>query len=113
MEEPHPSAKGNLEIEFRKVQGSRKIVGLSAGDYVQYLQTPGELLIECFIRLHARCYRGVEFPEHEHDENEVMRHLADELRERSLEGIFNKLVLINVAAGYYAGIRLKGKLYKF
>ena len=63
------------------------------------------------MRLHARCYNGVEFSEHDELESEVLSHLAIDLKERSLEGTLNKFILINVAAEYFAGERLQGKCF--
>ena len=105
VEEPHPSAKGNLEIEFKKVREAQIKDNDNIGDQVQ---GSGEALVRCLMRLHARFYKGVDFSGHEDDESELMRHLAVDLRERSLEGILNKLILINIAAEYFAGVRLKG-----
>lgn len=108
-EEPHPTAKGNLEIEFKKIEEA-----WSEGELIQSNpdrddQTPGKALVGWFMRLHARCYMGVEFPEHEELESEVLSQLAVDLKEHSLEGIFTKFVLINIAAGHFAGVRLQGK----
>lgn len=61
------------------------------------------------MRLHARCYNGVEFVEHEELESEVLSQLAIDLKERSLEGTLNKFILINIAAEYFAGERFKGQ----
>lgn len=108
-EEPYPTAKGNLEIEFKKIEEA-----WSRGEMVQNCDghddhAPGQALVGWFMRLHARCYKGVDFPEQEEFESEVLSQLAVDLKERSLEGIFNKFVLINIAAGYFAGVRLQGK----
>lgn len=60
-EEPHPTAKGNLEIEFKKIEDA-----WSKGELIQSNlgvdeQAPGQALLGWFMRLHARCYKGVEF----------------------------------------------------
>lgn len=108
-EEPHPSAKGNLEIEFKKLQEAWS-KGESVVDSVEMdSRGPGKALIGWFMRLHAQCYRGVDFLEHEELESEVLSQLAVDLKERSLESTLNKFVLINVAAEYFAGVRLRGK----
>lgn len=111
VEEPHPSAKGNLEIEFRKVQEAQTKDKTGIRDQVLGSQEPGETLVKYFMRLHARCYKGVDIPGHEDEQSEVMRYLSVDLKERSLEGIFNKLVLINIAAEYFAGVQLKGESF--
>ena len=69
----------------------------------------GEALVGWFIRLHARCYNGIDFVEHDELENEVLSQLAVDLKERSLEGTLNKFVLINLAAENFASVRLQGK----
>ena len=107
-EEPHPTAKGNLEIELKKVEEAE-----NKGETINHSPGRGihaseEALISCFMCLHARCYRGVDFPEHEELESEILNQLGVELKERSLDRILSKFVLINIAAGYFAGVRLQG-----
>lgn len=109
VEEPHPGAKGNLEIEFKKIQEAWSKGELLRNDPGRDSQAAGKALIGWFMRLHARCYKGVDFPEHEELESEVLSQLAIELKERSLDSTLNKIVLINVAAEYLAGIRLQGE----
>ncbi|OJJ68695.1 hypothetical protein ASPBRDRAFT_133555 [Aspergillus brasiliensis CBS 101740] len=79
-QEPHPSAKGNLEIEFRKVMNAwvkRELIRPEDAGI------PG---------------RGIDFPEHDELESEVLNQLAVDLKERSLEGTLQKFCLINIAA---------------
>lgn len=111
-EEPHPSAKGNLEIESRKILEVSGKEGSFKPHDSQNTQGPGQPWMRAFICLHARCYNGVEIPEHDELENEVLRHLAVDLKERSLEGTFKEIVLINIAAEHFAGVRLKGRYYE-
>ena len=106
VEEPHPTAKANLELELKKINTAWSKGGLivdkptssDGGD-------AGKTLVAWFIRLHARCYRGRDFPEHEELEGEVMTQLAVGLRERAYDAILNKLILINVSAQDAAGVR--------
>lgn len=107
VEEPHPSAKGNLEIEFRKAQEAQYNDNSNDTDLTGDDQGSRDALVRHFMHLHAQCYKGVDTLGHEDEEGEVMRSLAVELKERSLEGVLNKLILINIAAQYFAGIRLK------
>ncbi|PWY85745.1 hypothetical protein BO94DRAFT_467471 [Aspergillus sclerotioniger CBS 115572] len=81
-QEPHPSAKGNLEIEFRKVMTA---------------WTKREL-----IRPEDA---GIDFPEHDELESEVLNQLAVDLKERSLEGTLQKFCLINIAAEDFSRTR--------
>lgn len=102
--DPHPSAKGNLEIEFRKVMNlwaKRELIRPEDGGI------PGRALAPWFVYLHAQCYKGDDFPEHDELESEVMSHLASDIRERerSLEGTIQKFCLVNIAAEVFAQTR--------
>lgn len=94
-QDPHPSAKGNLEIEFRKIMtawAKRELIRKEDAGI------PGRALTPWFVYLHAQCYKGNDFPEHEELESEVMSQLAVDIRERSLEGTLQKFCLVNIAA---------------
>ncbi|KAL4909447.1 hypothetical protein BDW74DRAFT_81160 [Aspergillus multicolor] len=94
-QEPHPGARGNLEIEFRKVRGLwAKQQLIPPGD----AGIPGKALAPLFVYLHAQCYKGIDFTEHDELESEVLNQLAVDLKERSLEGTLQKFCLINIAA---------------
>ncbi|KAK7556176.1 hypothetical protein IWX92DRAFT_98471 [Phyllosticta citricarpa] len=105
--EPHPMAKGNLELEFKKV-----IAAWDRGELIGR-QTNGQgngahrALKAWFVRLHSKCYRGEDFAGHDELENEVLSQLAVELKERSLEGLLQKFVLVNTAAEYLAFVKLQ------
>ncbi|KAK8152900.1 hypothetical protein BKA80DRAFT_314064 [Phyllosticta citrichinensis] len=105
--EPHPMAKGNLELEFKKV-----IAAWDRGELIGR-QTSGQgngayrALKAWFVRLHSKCYRGEDFAGHDELENEVLSQLGVELKERSLEGLLQKFVLVNTAAEYYAFVKLQ------
>ncbi|KAL4890483.1 hypothetical protein BDV59DRAFT_95167 [Aspergillus ambiguus] len=101
-QEPHPSAKGNLEIEFRKVMNAwakRELIRPEDAGI------PGRALAPWFVYLHAQCYRGADFPEHDELESEVLNQLAVDLKERSLEGTLQKFCLINIAAEEFSRTR--------
>ncbi|RAL05568.1 uncharacterized protein BO80DRAFT_440347 [Aspergillus ibericus CBS 121593] len=101
-QEPHPSAKGNLEIEFRKVMNAwnkRELIRPEDAGI------PGRALAPWFVYLHAQCYRGLDFPEHDELESEVLNQLAVDLKERSLEGTLQKFCLINIAAEDFSRTR--------
>ena len=108
VEEPHPGAKGNLELEFRKVRDAPRDIDISDSDLIHDHQDFHEAVTRRFLRLHARCYKGADTARNADDTSEIMRHIAVELKERSREGTLNTLVLVNTAAQYFAGIRLKG-----
>lgn len=101
-QEPHPSAKGNLEIEFRKIMSADAKGGLIRSEDVG---VPARALAPSFVLLHAQCYKGNDFPRHEELESDVMNYLAVEIRERSLEGTLTKFCLVNVAAEAFARTR--------
>lgn len=113
VEEPHPTAKGNLEIEFGKIEEAWSKGELIKTDPVRNSQEPGKALMGWFMRLHARCYKGLDFPEHEELESEVLSQLVVDLKERSFESTLSKLLMINLAAEYVAGVRVQGELSKF
>ncbi|KAL4942645.1 hypothetical protein BDV06DRAFT_158939 [Aspergillus oleicola] len=101
-QEPYPTAKGNLEIEFKKVLGlwaKRELI------QPEDAGIPGRSLAPWFVYLHAQCYRGVDFPEHDELESEVLNQLAVDLKERSLEGTLQKFCLVNIAAEEFSRTR--------
>ncbi|KAJ5181068.1 DNA/RNA-binding domain E.t1.c1-type [Penicillium cf. griseofulvum] len=101
-QEPHPTAKGNLEIELRKIMSAwakRELIRPEDAGI------PGRALTPWFLYLHAKCYKGTDFPEHDELESEVLSQLAVEIRERSLEGTLQKFCLINIAAEDFAKVR--------
>jgi hypothetical protein len=107
VKEPHPLAQGNLELEFKKIR--------TAWEKKKGLNTKGDnetTLVLWFVRLHARFYAGLEFSGHDELENEVLSRLALLLKEQSFESTLQKLVLINIAAEYFAGERVKRKLVR-
>lgn len=109
VEEPHPRAEGNLEIEFKKIEEVWNKGELITNDTGRDNQGCGKALVGWFMLLHARCYKGVEFTEHEELESEVLSQLAVDLKERSFEGAFMKIVLMNIAAEFFSGVRLLGE----
>ncbi|OQD88244.1 hypothetical protein PENANT_c004G09597 [Penicillium antarcticum] len=101
-QEPHPTAKGNLEIELRKIMSAwakRELIRPEDAGI------PGRALTPWFLYLHAKCYKGTDFAEHDELESEVLSQLAVEIRERSLEGTLQKFCLINIAAEDFARAR--------
>ncbi|WEW56581.1 hypothetical protein PRK78_002028 [Emydomyces testavorans] len=87
--EPHPTADGNLEIEFRKIP---------------MVQAKDEKsLISSFTYFHAVCYKGVDFPERDEIENEILKQMTIQLKENSLNSaLLQKLCLVNIAAEAHA-----------
>lgn len=114
IREPNAMAQGNLAIEFKKIitewtQGSKKSSSRSS-HAAPKIPLASAALVSWFVRLHAKLYKGEEFNEHDELENEVLSQLTVLLKEQSLEGVLDKIVLINIAAEYCAGERLmKGR----
>ena len=113
VNEPHTLAESNLEIEFKKINslwtgvgnGNRRTSNVSSESRGQEAS-----MVLWFVRLHAMLYKGEEFSAHDDMENEVLSQMSVILKEQSLEDVLEKIVLINIAAEYFAGVRLTGKL---
>lgn len=93
-DEPFPTARDNLELEMKKIETA---------------QNKGKLLSETattglFMLLHSHFYKGSGVSG-EKLENEVLTQLATDLKERSMPGVLNKLVLINIASQDFASVR--------
>jgi hypothetical protein len=108
--EPYPSAKANLATEFKRV--------ITAWDNGQLINNhksadgnTGRALIAWFIRLHSKLYKGEEFAAHDELEGEVLSHLAIELKERPLDSVLTKIILINMSAEYFATVQLQSKFF--
>lgn len=105
---PYPQAKANLELEFKRV-----ITAWEKGQLINNHKSSdgsnaGRALIAWFIRLHSKIYKGEEFAAHDELEGEVLSHLAIELKERPLDSILTKIILINLAAEYFATVQMQG-----
>ncbi|CAI6336548.1 unnamed protein product [Periconia digitata] len=106
---PYPQAKQNLEVEFKRI-----VHAWDKGELINNQRSPdgnavSRALIAWFVRLHSKCYKGEEFKEHDELEGEVLSHLAIELKEHSLDSILQKIILINLAAEYFASFQMKGQ----
>ena len=109
VEEPDPRAQDNLELELRKIELAQSKGKLLAGGSNAEGQASGPVIVGLFMLLHSRLYKGTEIAGHDELENEALTQLAIGLKERSMEGVLNKLVLINIAAQYFAGVRFQSK----
>ncbi|KAF2259912.1 hypothetical protein CC78DRAFT_44288 [Lojkania enalia] len=104
---PHPLAQQNLELEFKKIESAWAKGELINSHKSQDGNNAGRVLVAWFIVLHSKCYKGQEFAQHEELENEVLSHLAIELKERSLDSIMLKIILVNMAAEYFATVQMR------
>lgn len=103
---PYPQAKANLETEFRRI-----IAAWDKGQLISNHKSPdgstGRALVAWFVRLHSKIYKGEEFAAHDELEGEVLSHLAIELKERPLDSVLPKIILINLAAEYFATVQMQ------
>lgn len=106
VNEPHPLARKNLEVEFKKITASWE-----KNAFPQTRKDSEATLILWFVRLHAKLYKGEEFSTYDELENEVLSRLALLLKEQSFEVTLEKFVLTNIAAQYLAGLRVQGKSF--
>ncbi|KAF2874127.1 hypothetical protein BDV95DRAFT_488515 [Massariosphaeria phaeospora] len=105
--EPHPLARQNLELEFGKVCRA-----WDKGELINNHPSPdgnaaGRALVAWFIRLHSKCYKGEEFSQHDELESEVLSQLAILIKERPLDTILHKIILINLSAEYFATVQMQ------
>lgn len=103
VEEPHPRARENLEQEFQKITAALEKGELDAFDG----QGPERAMIPQFLLLHARSHKVEDLSRHDDFEHEVLGQLAHSLTKRFTESTLSKIVLINIAAQYDAGIRFQ------
>ena len=108
VEKPFPTARGNLELEFKKILDRQKKQTLIPP---QDAGQPGVGLQAWFVVFHANCYKGIEFKERGDLENEILSQLAVDLKERPLDSTLIRFTLINIAAEQLARQRRKGRLY--
>ncbi|RNJ54221.1 hypothetical protein D7B24_000818 [Verticillium nonalfalfae] len=95
IEEPHPRATNNLELQFKATLSSVKSgMPKQSGPY--------DPLMMWFLRLHAYCYRGEPFPQQRELEAEVIHRLDAAIRDPDASAMLLKMVLINMAAYYVA-----------
>ena len=102
VEEPHANAATNLELKFKKIINAWDKGELSFDASQPDAQGPGKALVSWFLRLHARCIKGVDFDSYDELENEVLSQLVIGLKERPMEATVQKFVLINIAAEFQA-----------
>lgn len=102
VNEPHPAASQNLEVEFKKITEAweKNIVPTSRQD------SEGTLIL-WFVRLHAKLYKGEAFLTHDELEDEVINRLIILLTENISQVTLEKFVLTNIAAQYFAGKRVQ------
>ncbi|KAH6644557.1 hypothetical protein C7974DRAFT_408229 [Boeremia exigua] len=103
---PYPQAKSNLETEFKRIIAAWE-KGQLINNHKSADGNTGRALVAWFVRLHSKIYKGEEFAAHDELEGEVLSHLAIELKERPLDSILPKIILINLAAEYFATVQMQ------
>ena len=107
-EEPDVRAQDNLELEIRKIKlAHMKGKLLPQGDHAT--SQISEMTVAVFMLLHSRLYSGADVSGTEELENEATTQLELMIKLRSVEGTLNKLVLTNIAAQYFAGVKFQSK----
>lgn len=107
-EQPFPTARDNLELEMKKIETAQSKGKLVSEAKTANGQSPEKVASGLFMLLHSRLYKGSGVSEEEL-ENEILTQLATDLKERPMPGIVNKLVLVNIAAQYFASVRSQGR----
>lgn len=104
--DPHPTAQANLEMIFKKILAMNTKDNMTENQK----QNPGDSFIALFMRLHAMCHKGFIFVDHDDVEADMLSELAVALKERAIERILHKFVLVNISAQSFAGSRLDGNV---
>ena len=105
VKQPHLLARGNLELEFKKIISTWERRPRSKPEKTDSLGA----LVNWFTLLHANFYEGVEFKTHRELENEVLSRLAFLLKQQSFGDVLEKFVLINIAAEDFASEKVRRK----
>lgn len=107
VEEPHPNAIANLEVQFRKVSAGWEKGDLIPKNAPNDKNASSKALIAWFVRFHSMCYKGQHFPQYTELEKEVLSRVRSELKRSTLDGILSKMTFINFAAQTTAGVQLQ------
>lgn len=109
VEDPHPNAEKNLQLEFGKTNDA-----WDKGELIQKgppndPDGPKRALVGWFVRLHSMCYKGEPFRGYEELEREVLSQLAAEVKQRSLDNSLMRMIVVNLAAQYDATEKFTSK----
>lgn len=109
VEEPHPNAIPNLELQFKKISTGWEKGELVPKSSPQDPTASRKALIAWFVRFHSMSYRGQHFSEYEELEREVLSRTSAELKNRSVDGLLLKMCFINFAAQSTAASQFRNK----
>jgi len=109
VDEPHPNAIPNLELQFKKIT-----TGWQKGDLVpknspQDPVASRKALVSWFIRFHSLSYNGQHFTGYDELEREVLSRTVTEVKACALDGVLSKMTLINFCAQATAGNQFENK----
>ena len=106
--QPPPTAHSNLILEFRKILNPARISiqGLEGNDSEAHASE----LVECFVKLHAKCMSQPVPDDYEEARDKMIEKLTVGLKGRLLPNIFQKMVLVNLAAEYVMIGNPKGRV---
>lgn len=105
VENPFPTARRNLELEFKKILAHKSDQGRSVpqntDEYSLQLQSQ-------FVKFHAKCYEGIDVDDLTKLENEILNQLGIHLKENLQHDVLTRLCLTNIAAEHVAGAKTTG-----
>lgn len=106
VETPFPQAPGNLDLEFKKLR-AKSNQGKPIAENSEVFKGSHHLY-EQFLLFHARCW-DMKSADQDVQQTEILRLIADEVREQPDATILRKFSLINIAAEKCAGDRVSGR----
>lgn len=109
VDEPHPNAIPNLELQFKKITAAWQKGDLVPKPSPQDPVGSRKALVSWFIRFHSLCYNGQLFPGYDELEREVLSRAATEMKGRTLDTVLSKMSLINLCAQATAGKQFESK----
>ena len=108
VEEPHPNAIANLELQFKKITAGWDKGELVPKNLPNDKNASRKALIAWFIRFQSMCYKGQPFSQYEELEKEVLSRAASELKKRTLDNALPKMLFINFAAQATSASQFQG-----
>jgi hypothetical protein len=110
VRDPHPLAHRNLQLEFKKIAAAWDKGELIKQGNPRDANTGNKALVAWFVRLHSKCDIGEDFAGRRELEDEVLSQLAQALRQRSVDVLLHRLVLINISAQWVSARKAGGSL---
>lgn len=105
--EPHPLARGNLEVQMAKIAKAWARNGLKSKESTT-------MLMAWFLLLQSKFYTGLEWSGQHELENEVLSRLSTFLKDAKFDekafSMFERFVLISVGAENVAKLRVEGEM---